>query len=315
MSKFCFWVGLVVIGVLTPPSALLAQGKIDGSKNSRGPQTGWSTSTRGGIVYQFDSDFDEGGSYDAVRFNIQAGQSYTWDPRTSASLALSYSYDGYSFSGGNGAGIANLAPWEDIHSLSISAPMRIGLYDNWSAFLVPSLRSSGESGADFEETITGGTFAGIAYRFGERLTIGPGIGVVSQLEDSATVFPILIVNWKITDRLSLETGRGLAATLGPGLTLNYRADKMWNFTIGGRYEKLRFRLDEDGKIPNGIGEDRSFPLFASSTYSVNPKTKFSLVGGVELDGKLEVNDEDGDTIIKESYDPGLFLGLTFNKRF
>ena len=314
--RMCYcWAGLLVLGMLILPSTLLAQGKTEGSQNTRGLQTGWSTSTRGGVVYQFDTDLDEGGSYDATRFNIQAGQSYAWDRRTIVSLTLGYSYDGYSFSAGNGTGIAGLNPWDDIHSLSLSAPMRIGFNDNWSAYFIPSLRSSGESGADFDETVTGGAFAGFAYRFGERLTIGPGLGVVSQLEESATVFPILIINWKITDRLSLETGRGLAATLGPGLTLNYRASQVWNFAIGGRYEKLRFRLDEDGKVPNGLGEDRSFPLFASSTYSVNPQTKFSLVGGVELDGKLEIDDEDGDTITKESYDPGLFLGLTFNKRF
>lgn len=277
-----------------------------------GPPAGWSSFVRGGAVYQFDTDLDEGGSYNAKRFTIQAGHGYSWDPRTNVSLALGYSYDGYSFS--QGTGIAAITPWEDIHSLSLGLPIRKGIGEDWSAFLIPSIRSTGESGSDFDETITGGVLTGFAYRFGDRLTIGPGIGVVSQLEESATVFPVIIIDWKITDKLSLETGRGLGATLGPGLTLNYQANREWNLAIGGRYEKLRFRLDKDGAVPGGVGEDKSFPFFASCSYSFSPKTVVSLVGGVELGGELVLEDSDGRRIKKESSDPGGFLGLTFSVR-
>lgn len=55
---------------------------------------------RGGAVYQFDTDMDKGGSFDASRFNIEIGRGYTWDPQTALGLSFSYSYDGYSFSGG-----------------------------------------------------------------------------------------------------------------------------------------------------------------------------------------------------------------------
>ena len=277
-----------------------------------GPPSGWSSFARGGAVYQFDADLDEGGSYDVKRVSIQAGRGYAWDPRTSASLALGYRYDGYSFS--RGSGIAAAAPWEDVHSLSLGVPMRRGIGENWSAFLIPSVQSSGESGSSFDDTITGGVLTGFAYRFGERLTIGPGIGVVSELEDSATVFPILIIDWQITDKLSLETGRGLGATQGPGLTLNYQANRLWSFTLGGRYEKLRFRLDEQGAVPGGIGEDTSFPLFAGCTYSYSPEIQISLVGGVEFGTELVLEDSDGKRIMKESSDPGGFLGITFSFR-
>ncbi len=236
---------LIVSSVILLTSPLLAEDKNEG-QDRRGSRSGWSTFSRGGAVYQFDTDLDKGGSYNASRFNIQAGQSYSWDRRTSVSLALSYSHDSYSFSDGIGDGISAFNPWDNINSFSISSPMRMGIDERWSAFLIPSLRSSGESGASFDETLTGGAFAGVSYKFGDWLTIGPGLGIISQLEESATVFPILIINWKITDSLSLETGRGLAATLGPGLTLNYRPNQQWKFAVGGRYEKLRFRLDKKG---------------------------------------------------------------------
>ena len=305
---------LLLCSCLVLPGTLLAEDTTETAEEKRA-QAGWSTSARGGAVYQFDTDLDEGGSYSSSRYNIEIGQSYAIDSRNSATLALSYSYDDYSFSGGEPGGLAARSPWDDIHSFSLSTPIRMGIDDNWSAFLIPSLRSTGEAGAEFDETITGGAFAGFSYKFGKNLTLGPGLGVVTQLDDSASIFPVLIIKWNITDKLSLETGRGLAATLGPGLTLGYQANQKWSFAVGGRYEKFRFRLDKNGDIPGGIGEDSSIPLFASSTYNVNPKTTVSLVGGVELDGELKAENSDGESITSESSDPGIFAGLTFNMRF
>jgi hypothetical protein len=278
------------------------------------PQTGWSTLVRGGAVYQFDSDLDDGGSYSSSRFNIEVGQNYAWSRRDTASFAFSWSYDVYDFSDGESGAAAFGSPWEDIHTLSISSPLRKGIGEKWTAFLIPSLRSTGESGADFNKTLTGGGLTGISYRFGDRLTIGPGIGVFTQIEDSATLFPVLIVNWKITDQLSLETGRGLAATLGPGLTLNYLATPDLRLAVGGRYEKLRFRLDKNGSVASGIGEDSSFPIFASCSYNISRKAVVSLMGGVETGGNLKLENSEGHSILEESYDSGIFSGITFNVR-
>lgn len=293
---------------------VIASGEDTAQRPQGGGQSTWSTVTRGGAVYQFDTDLDEGGSYTSGRYNIEVGQNYGWSRRDTATLSFSYTLDSYDFSGGNPGGIAFNDPWENIHTFSISTPLRKGIGDNWTAFLIPSIRSAGESGANFSETITGGGFTGVSYKFSDSLTIGPGLGVFSQLEESATIFPVLIIKWDITDKLSLDTGRGLAASLGPGLTLSYRANPKLRLGVGGRYEKLRFRLDEDGSVESGIGEDSSFPVFATCTYSVNRKSSFSFVAGLETGGELKVEDSDGSTIIEESSDPGVFAGLTFNMR-
>jgi hypothetical protein len=161
----------------------------------------------------------------------------------------------------------------------------------------------------------GGGFAGISYRFGDRLTLGPGVGVMSQIEDSATVFPVLIIKWKITDQLSLETGRGIGATLGPGLILQWKASDKWNLSIGGRYEKLRFRLNDEGVAPKGIGQDRTFPVFGGIGYSFSRLAQMSLFGGVELGGELKLEDENGGPIVKENYGAGGFAGVAFSFRF
>lgn len=312
MSRILFLTSLLICTYVCVPSMLLGQDKSVKPPYAGAP-AGWASFARGGAVYQFDTDLDEGGSYNATRFTIQAGSGYSWDPQTNVSFALGYSYDGYDFTGN--AGFGSLNPWEDIHTISLGVPMRFGIDDQWTAFVIPSIRATGESGADFDESVTGGVLGGFSYRFSDRLTLGPGIGIISQLEESATIIPILIIDWKITDKWSLDTGRGLGATLGPGLTLNYQPNRMWRFGIGGRYEKLRFRLDTKDTTGGGVGEDLSFPLFVSGTYNVSPKTNISLVGGLEFGGELKLEDEDGRTISKESYDTGIFLGFTFNTRF
>lgn len=312
MSRTLSLTIFLIVVCASLPSMLFGQGN-EVKPPYAGASGGWASFARGGVVYQFDTDLDDGGDFNVTRFTIQAGSGYSWDAQTNTSFSLGYSYNGYDFSGSTGFGAS--VPWEDIHTLSVAIPVRFGIDDKWTAFVIPSIRSTGESGADFGETITGGALGGFSYRFSDRLTIGPGIGVISQLEESATVIPVLIIDWKITDKWSLDTGRGLGATLGPGLTLNYQPNKIWRFGIGGRYEKLRFRLDKNGETPKGVGEDSSFPLFVNATYSVKPKVNISLIGGFESGGELSLEDESGRTIKEESYDTGIFFGLAFNARF
>ncbi len=305
---------LVTLLSCSLPLTAAGQSQPETPPERQGPAA-WSYFSRGAAVYQFDADIEDDATFNVTRANLEAGAGYRWNRQDSIGLALGYTYNGYSFSAGTQPGTFADKPWDDIHSLSLGVPIRYGINNDWSTFFIPSLRFTGEGDADAGDSMTGGLLGGVAYRFGETLTIGPGIGVFSQLEDSATVIPILLIDWKITDKLSLETGRGQAATLGPGLTLNYQFNERWSGAIGGRYEKLRFRLDGSGANGDGIGEDSSFPLFASVTHRFSPKASMSLIGGAELGGELRQEDRKGNRIASENYDTAPFLGLSFAMRF
>ena len=299
---------LMILSLLAADQCL-GQGS-PGENAPAGSDSHWSTFVRGGYVFQSDTDIDHSnGSFTAARFFIQPGITYTPEYSHRYSLTLGYGYDGYDFEGENG--FAALQPWDDIHSLRLSASIRINKGPNWSFFMVPTIRTTGENGADLNDSLTGGVFTGFAYKVNEGLTIGPGIGVISQIEDDANIFPVLIINWKITDRLSLETGQGLGATLGPGVSLNWKITEKFHFTLGGRYEKLRFRLDDKAETPNGIGQDESFPVYGSITYTFGSKAKISLIGGVETAGELQLEDQHGRAIEKQDYESAPFFGLSF----
>ena len=292
---------------------LLAAPAMGSEKGGPPVDTGWSGFVRGGYVHQLDTDIDDGGSFSVNRFFIQGGPSYFSEGGTGVSLSAGYGYDGYDFSGSRGFGGRD--PWDDIHSVRFSVPVRWKFAEYWTGFVIPTIRYTGESGADFSDALSGGGFAGFTYRFSDSLTIGPGVGVLTQLEDSTRIIPVLIINWKITDTLSLNTGRGTGATLGPGLTLDWKPLPAWTFSIGGRYESLRFRLDDDGAVPDGVGSDRSFPIFGGVGYRFTPNIQASLIGGVEVGGELRLEDENGHTISKEDHDAAGFFGFSFSARF
>jgi outer membrane receptor protein involved in Fe transport len=267
----------------------------------------------GGGVHQLETDLDAGGDFDVTRLFVQPGITWTPDPRLSISFSGAYARDEYDF--GGGPGFAALRPWEDVEGVRAGASIRWSLDDAWTIFAIPSLRFAAETGADLDDGLTGGAIAGASYRVNDRLSIGPGLGVFSDLEDSASVFPVLLLDWRITDTLSLRTGRGLGASRGPGLSLVWDFAEDWSLAIGGRFERFRFRLDDSGVAPDGVGEDESIPLFCGVTWTMSEQAEVSVIGGVSVAGELTLEDEDGRTLASDDYDPAGFVGLTCRIRF
>jgi hypothetical protein len=290
-----------------------AQQQPAGAEVKRNEQTGWGVSTFVRYSRQFDTDVDSGGGYRADRATASASLRYAFEQRRTISLAVGYNFDGYDFYGSTG--LAGLRPWKNIHSVRFGVPIRWGLDDRWTLFGVPTIRSTGEQGASFSDSLNGGGFVGASYYLDENLTIGPGLGILTQIEDDTTVFPILLIDWRITERLSFGTGRGEGATLGPGLYFSWQPNTQWTFSFGGRYERLRFRLDDSGVAPRGVGEDRAFPLVGGATYNISPRAQLTVSGGILFGGRLTLEDQNGNTIDEQDYDPTPFLGASLRCRF
>ncbi|MEM1314519.1 MAG: hypothetical protein AAGI51_08205 [Pseudomonadota bacterium] len=290
------------------PTAALAQG---------GPPPGvasgpWILSAQGGAVHQFESGIDGGGDVSVTRWFVEPSVNYGFDRRTSIGLSLGYGETTYDFSGG---GFAAGEPWDRIRDLRISAPIRFGVTDQVSAFVLPTIRWNAETGADLDDGRTEGVIAAGIWRVSDSLSIGPGFGVFSGLEDDVLLFPFLVIDWNITDRFNLGTGGGLAATQGPGLTLTYRARPDLTLGIGGRFENIEFALDDSGIAPNGTGREQAFPVFATAEWRPLPTVGLSAVAGVEFGGELRLKSAQGRTLRKADYDPAPFLGLTGSIRF
>ncbi len=268
----------------------------------------------GGGVHQTEVDLTDGsGGFAVDRWFVSAGMDYVWDQRTSLGLSVAGGQSSYEFNP-----LADLGggdPWNKIEDARLSVTWRFGFGDTGTFILIPTARVNGENGASTGDSVTYGLYAAATWRINERLTIGPGIGVFTRLENGARVFPFLAIEWDITERWNLSTGRGLAASQGPGLTLSYKLNEDWSLGLSGRYEDIEFRLDDEGPAANGVGRDQSLPLVFIATLDPSPKFSLSVFAGIEIGGTLTLKDTSGNKLEKSDYDPAPIFGAAFEARF
>lgn len=279
----------------------------------RPPLNGWYQSFETGALHQFETDMDTAGGFGVSRVLARASIDYRKDFLNSTSLSFGYAHTSYQFNALTGPWAPE--PWGGVHTLSLSAPIRRSVGSNWMLLAIPSIRTTSEDNADLGQSIVGGIITGMSYQVRPGLSIGPGFGVLTQLEDSVNVFPIVLVDWAISKKFKLQTGRGFGASQGPGLVLSYALNDSWNFMIGGRMERFRLRLNSNGRVPNGVGQDRKASVSFGAQYAMGKVGFITLYTGINLSGELELNDASGNEIVATDYDSTPFIGLNASIRF
>ena len=278
--------------------------------NNRGP---WVWGIAGGALHQADTDLkDSDGSFSVNRGFVQLNAGYAWDRRNTLSLSGGWGSSNYVFD--DASRIEGVRPWGRIEDYRISLPIRFNVGEKADFIVIPSVRSYAEDGASLSDGQTEGVIAGMGWKFSDALTIGPGFGWYSELGGGSNAFPIVVVDWQITDRLSLQTGRGLAASQGPGFTLAYALNDRWKLSALARFEKIRFALDE-GVQGAAFGEDRSAPLLVSLDYTPWPMTSASVFVGAELNGELSLESDRGREIASSEYETAPLIGFSLQSRF
>lgn len=269
-------------------------------------------STRLYGYYQLETDIDApgDGEFDWTRLGADTQMRLRLNERVNMSFNVDYTHDMYDFGGASSLG----DPWENVNTLDLGAAIAAQLDERWSIFGGPSVTFSAENGADWDDAVEVGGVVGLSYRFNPELSLGFGFGASTAIEDDAQFFPLIIVDWKINDRLRLSSRTASEFALRRGVELTYRLNDDWSIGGGVAWERNRFRLDDEGVAPDGVGENESAPLWVRLTYQTSPMD-FSVIAGVNLGGELTLEDEDGDRIAQEDYDPAFAVGLTGRIRF
>lgn len=267
--------------------------------NAGDAPAGWKTSVTAAYAWQGNTDIDNNGEFSVNRGVVQLNSKRRVGDHLFAGLTLGYEEDNYRFS--NSA----VQPWNDIRTFQFGLSLRYLATEKWALFGLPLLRYSSEKGKDLSDGREYGLLAGASYRFSDKLSLGPGFGVISGIGGEEDFFPILLVNWNITDTVTLETGRGIAASRGPGLALKWKPASQWELSLAARYEKSRFRLTTD----NNIGEDKSVPVVLTASWKHSKRFMLTGFTGVETSGKLSVEDSDGDKIESLPYDTAPLAGI------
>lgn len=263
-------------------------------------------------LHQFNSKLRGGGDLADTRYLVRLGVNSALTDTVEAGLDLSYELDDYRFSGPSLSG--GDSPWGDIHTLGLGGRVSYRLAPGWSLLAMPSLKISREEGAAWDDAVTYGGVLLLNRRFGPALTIGIGAGGFSNLE-SVTVIPLAVVNWQITDRLRLGNPRRPGPTGPAGMELSCRLNDDWEMATGAAYRLSRFRLDKSGTAPDGVGEERSVPVWGRISWRLDRHLHLDLVAGALLAGRVAVEDSGGHELAADRYDPAPLISLAGTYRF
>ena len=260
----------------------------------------------------FESGIDGGGDFsvDRVGLELKAQTEIATDWRMD--LNLRYLFDDYDFSnavrlGGN--------PWSDITTLEMDARFQWWMNRDIAVIFGPFVMWSRESGASWNDAITGGAFAGVLVRSSNNLAWGGGIGVSTQLEDSALVYPLLFLDWTLADDMKLTSVAGPVGLAFTGLELVWTFAEEYEAAAGFRYEFRRFRLDDTGVAPGGVGEDSSFPMWVRLSYRFSDRISADLYAGFVASTSFKLDNASGRRLGNDDTDLAPTIALTVRVNF
>ncbi len=261
---------------------------------------------------QFDTDLDSGGNFGWYGAYATGSVLRQFTPQFAAGITLRYDYEQWRF--GNPTAFGGQAPWSNVNRPQVGASAVFSPADGWRIVLAPSVEWAYENGADTADATIYGAVAIASRTFSPSLTLGIGAAVYRQLYETKA-FPFLAIDWKIDDRWRLSNPLPAGPGGGAGLELSYKVSDAWETGFGGAYRSYRFRLDQAGPTPDGIGEQRMIPLFLRISRLLDRQSRLDFYAAALVNGRLSVKNPEGNDISSEDYATAPVLGVTFQHRF
>ncbi|MGL6041956.1 MAG: hypothetical protein ACRC01_12280, partial [Deefgea sp.] len=256
-------------------------------------------------IYSQKTDLDSGGRVGSDMILASLGAATAIDRNQRIGFNLSMSRQEWSFDTPKAWG--GKTPFDDFNRAVLTVPYSYATSAGWIYSVSPGVEFSAEEGADRGESINYGLTAFAAHQFSPDLLLGLGVGAWDGPNDNK-VFPFIIVNWKLTDRLTLKNPN-VAGPAGPaGLELAWNVAPKWTLSAGGTWRDVEIRLSDSNPIAShGTVENRTVPLFVSADYAIAPSTSLKLYAGAALNGQFIINDNNGNEVSKEKYSTMPFL--------
>ncbi len=263
--------------------------------------------------YQFDTNLDTAGDFSVARFRAGIGANVPLSDRLGVNAAAGYQLTSYDFD--NAAGLGGGDPWGTCTSVT-----------SWSSSITPSTSAGPPLAARCSHPRAK---AARAFPSRRRAAACLGSGTGSPIGSWSGWASRRAANWRRTPPCcrpsswstgSMSTGScagglDLGASSGVGLSVNHRFDEHWS--VGGHigFLQQRFRLDDSGIAPDGVGENQRSAVASGLTWTPQPQWQVGFQVGAQFDGELSVEDEQGDTLFTEDYDAGVFAGASVVLRF
>lgn len=271
--------------------------------------------------HQFKAKVDDGGNTEMSRDTafVGLGHRFALGEQTSLVLLGNYTLHAYDFEGGRGP--TNHYQWDRVHRGVIAGMLGHDVNENWRIIGGALVRTWGETGAEFGDTLSGGLLAGFDYHTGEDFSIGLLVGGISKLGGGGSLLPVPTLKWKFADSWRINVGMVQLVDPGVGAQITHQITPELSLGGGFTFQSRQFRLGDVSRVsrpggvhPNrnddgGIGQETEIPIFATLRYKPTPKIELDLNGGVAVGGNLRVEDKDGGRIADDDYDPAGILAF------
>ena len=269
----------------------------------------------GGTIYSNETDFDDdSGTLESWRTSLGIGAEMDLgEGRWSIGIDAQYTdYEFTTVSGGGGGGGALrggggggaiLGVFDDVTNLTLNSSYRGQINDDDSWFIGATVNAAYESGAEFDDSISGGLFGGYRHKMNDKLELGIGLVVKTQLEDNVLILPLPQIRYDMGNGWTLESQR-------VGLRVMYAMNDSLSYGISGEYESVSFRLDDSNAIAAGAATETRLPVAFEVLYK--PNSNFRVHGriGAALGSELEFFDSDGNTVSERELETSIFFGLS-----
>jgi hypothetical protein len=252
---------------------------------------------------------DEPGDVTVTRLGGSLGVAIPIRRAAQLDVGFDYEYSHYAFSDATTFVAGVESPWENIHRETLSLRFSQQQTSRLGWFIGGSIGFAHEEGASLSDSLVGSGFGGIRYALSERAFLSLGTVVVSQLEDGVLVYPLLGIDWRITDQFRLTNAGRL------GITAAYDASEQLTFSVGASYDRREFRLRDSGPVPDGVGRDQRVPIAASVTYRPTPQISIEVAGGAYLLQSYRLSDADNNRLADIDARPTPFVWIQGGYRF
>jgi hypothetical protein len=280
----------------------------------------WSGRVDADFRNEFETKTDGGDEFDARRIGLAATIGGPINESILLGFRAGYRHSSYDFNlndvppldfGGNAL---PRDPWNTINTVDLQPTVTALVGNRVSVIAAVPIRYAGESGSD-RNGFSAGISALIRWQINDAISVGAGIGVTSQLEDNAETFPLISLKWLITDGLTLATEGSWIQ--GGNATLLWGANEAVRLTLSAGYERVRFRLDDNGNAAdtNGIGEVTAVPIEVGIRFQFVEYAYFDFRVGLAVGGHLRVETDNGRKLYDEQYDPAPRIGLSLTIPF
>lgn len=261
-------------------------------------------------INQFDADLDDGGNAGWSGFIISGAYSQPVAPRFDLGVTLRYDYQKWRFS--DPVAFGGASPWQNLNAIAFGLSLDYAYQDDLRLSAAPVFGWSYATGASASNAMNYGAVLSMTKLFSPRLMLGGGVSVFRQI-DETKVFPFVIVQWQIDDRWRLANPFRAGPAGGAGIELAYAVNDTWEIAGGGAYRSSRFRLDDSGIAPGGVGESRLFPAFVRATHKMGAQTTLEIYAGVSAGGHISATDKQGHKSATD-YQSAPAVGLTLAHR-